>query len=171
MPITFRDRRVGQSKMSRRIIVEALLVVVPLRFDELRDRLRGRGPVVSRGAPAGWAVAATPPTRGVRVVLDARPLQAPDRAPARGGLSRGAAPRLRRRSRSLANRSRSSFGPTCPIPTTRFERLDVVGRRLLPPDADPGRGRMTVDPFLLRGASLGVAWRADRAAQPVPSTT
>jgi dolichol-phosphate mannosyltransferase len=41
VPITFRDRRVGRSKMSRRIIVEALLVVVSLRWDELR----GRGPV------------------------------------------------------------------------------------------------------------------------------
>jgi dolichol-phosphate mannosyltransferase len=40
MPITFRDRRVGQSKMSRRIVAEALLVVVKLRWDELR----GRGP-------------------------------------------------------------------------------------------------------------------------------
>jgi dolichol-phosphate mannosyltransferase len=40
MPIVFTDRRVGVSKMSRRIIVEALLVVVRLRFDELR----GRGP-------------------------------------------------------------------------------------------------------------------------------
>jgi len=39
-PITFRDRRVGQSKMSRRIVVEALLVVLTLRWDELR----GRGP-------------------------------------------------------------------------------------------------------------------------------
>lgn len=38
-PITFRDRRVGQSKMSRRIIVEALVVVVQLRAEELRDRL------------------------------------------------------------------------------------------------------------------------------------
>ena len=28
VPITFRDRRVGQSKMSRRIVVEALVVVV-----------------------------------------------------------------------------------------------------------------------------------------------
>jgi dolichol-phosphate mannosyltransferase len=42
VPITFRDRRIGQSKMSRRIIVEALLVVVQLRAEELRDRLRGR---------------------------------------------------------------------------------------------------------------------------------
>lgn len=40
VPITFQDRRVGRSKMSRRIIVEALLVVIRLRWDELR----GRGP-------------------------------------------------------------------------------------------------------------------------------
>jgi len=40
VPIIFRDRQVGQSKMSRRIIVEALLVVISLRWDELR----GRGP-------------------------------------------------------------------------------------------------------------------------------
>jgi dolichol-phosphate mannosyltransferase len=38
VPITFKDRRVGRSKMSRRIIVEALLVVVRLRWDELRGR-------------------------------------------------------------------------------------------------------------------------------------
>jgi dolichol-phosphate mannosyltransferase len=41
VPITFKDRRVGQSKMSRRILVEALFVVIGLRWDELR----GRGPV------------------------------------------------------------------------------------------------------------------------------
>ena len=45
-PITFRDRRVGQSKMSRRIVFEALLVVVQLRWDELR----GRGPGRASGA-------------------------------------------------------------------------------------------------------------------------
>ena len=42
VPITFQDRRVGQSKMSRRIIAEALVVVVTLRFDELRGRGPGR---------------------------------------------------------------------------------------------------------------------------------
>lgn len=42
VPITFRDRRVGQSKMSRRIIAEALLVVVRLRAEEIAARLRGR---------------------------------------------------------------------------------------------------------------------------------
>jgi dolichol-phosphate mannosyltransferase len=41
VPITFRDRRVGQSKMSRRIVVEALVVVVQLRAEELLGRLRG----------------------------------------------------------------------------------------------------------------------------------
>jgi len=42
VPITFRDRRVGQSKMSRWIIVEALLVVVRLRAEELLAGLRPR---------------------------------------------------------------------------------------------------------------------------------
>jgi len=44
VPITFRDRRLGQSKMSRRIIGEALIVVIQLRWDELR----GRGPRSTR---------------------------------------------------------------------------------------------------------------------------
>jgi dolichol-phosphate mannosyltransferase len=44
IPITFQDRRVGQSKMSRRIVVEALVVVVQLRFEEIVGRLRGRRP-------------------------------------------------------------------------------------------------------------------------------
>ena len=40
VPITFKDRRVGRSKMSRRIIVEALLVVVRLRAEEISARFR-----------------------------------------------------------------------------------------------------------------------------------
>jgi dolichol-phosphate mannosyltransferase len=44
VPITFRDRRVGASKMSRRIVFEALFVVLQLRWDELRERgFRPRG--------------------------------------------------------------------------------------------------------------------------------
>lgn len=42
VPITFRDRRVGESKMSRRIVVEALVVVLQLRWEELRGRGPGR---------------------------------------------------------------------------------------------------------------------------------
>jgi dolichol-phosphate mannosyltransferase len=40
VPIVFRDRQVGMSKMSRSIILEALVVVLRLRWEELR----GRGP-------------------------------------------------------------------------------------------------------------------------------
>ncbi len=43
-PITFQDRRLGTSKMSRRIIAEALLVVLRLRWEELR----GGGPPTAR---------------------------------------------------------------------------------------------------------------------------
>ena len=53
VPITFRDRRVGQSKMSRRIVVEALVVVVQLRIEEVVARLRGRS---QRGTLAGSSV-------------------------------------------------------------------------------------------------------------------
>jgi dolichol-phosphate mannosyltransferase len=42
VPITFQDRRIGQSKMSRRIIVEAFIVVVRLRLEELTRRWRER---------------------------------------------------------------------------------------------------------------------------------
>lgn len=44
IPIIFRDRRVGHSKMSRRIVVEALVVVVQLRAEELRSRVLRRRP-------------------------------------------------------------------------------------------------------------------------------
>jgi dolichol-phosphate mannosyltransferase len=53
VPITFRDRRVGQSKMSRRIIVEALIVVVELRAEELRGRLPGGRPPAAEGVDDG----------------------------------------------------------------------------------------------------------------------
>ena len=64
VPIVFRDRRVGQSKMSRRIVVEALVVVVILRFDELRGRLTGR---LRRGArPVGTQITDAPLLAAVR---------------------------------------------------------------------------------------------------------
>jgi dolichol-phosphate mannosyltransferase len=58
IPITFRDRRVGQSKMSRRIVIEALVVVVQLRAEEIAGRLRRRRPI----GPAAIAVDAAGPT-------------------------------------------------------------------------------------------------------------
>ena len=103
-----------------------------------------------------------PVTPGVRVVLDARPLQAPDRAPLAAAyldalLTAFDADPLEGESFAFFLRS------DLPDPTTRYQRLDVVGRRLLPPTRMLGAAGMTVDPFLLRGASLGVAWRADRS--------
>jgi len=42
VPIVFRDRLLGRSKMSRRIILEALFVVLRLRADELLGRVSRR---------------------------------------------------------------------------------------------------------------------------------
>lgn len=47
VPIVFKDREVGDSKMSKSIIVEALLVVLQLRWDELRGRGPGRPSAVT----------------------------------------------------------------------------------------------------------------------------
>ena len=51
IPIVFRDRRVGVSKMSRRIVAEALKVVLTLRWEEVRGRRR-MGPPGTGGRPA-----------------------------------------------------------------------------------------------------------------------
>lgn len=42
VPIVFDERRLGVSKMSRRIVFEAFFIVLRLRWDELRGRLRER---------------------------------------------------------------------------------------------------------------------------------
>jgi glycosyltransferase involved in cell wall biosynthesis len=101
------------------------------------------------------------PSPGVRVVLDARPLQEPDRAPLTASYLDGllgaydAAP--------VAGESFALLlGSDLDDPTERFEHLSIVGRRLLPPTRLLRSGALTVDPFLLSGASLGAAWRADR---------
>jgi dolichol-phosphate mannosyltransferase len=61
IPIIFRDRRVGLSKMSRRIVVEALVVVVQLRIEELLGRNRaGRGRATGAGGQLS-PVAGDPP--------------------------------------------------------------------------------------------------------------
>jgi glycosyltransferase involved in cell wall biosynthesis len=95
------------------------------------------------------------------VVLDARPLQTPERAPLAAAyleelLNAYDADPLPGESFALFLRS------DLPDPTARYKRLDVIGRRLLPPTRILGAAGMTIDPFILRGASLGVAWRAER---------
>ncbi len=65
-PITFRDRRVGQSKMSRRIVVEALVVVMQLRLEMIAARFRGLGQAdrIDRPARVEPAASAVPGKSG-----------------------------------------------------------------------------------------------------------
>jgi glycosyltransferase involved in cell wall biosynthesis len=108
-----------------------------------------------RSAPAD-----RPP--GLRVVMDARPLQDPARGPATARYLEGllgaydAAPVD---GESFAFLLQSDLDD----PTTVFTNLEVIGRRLLPPTRLLRSGALTIDPFLLRGASLGAAWHADRS--------
>ena len=106
------------------------------------------------------------PTRppGVRVVLDVRALQEPSRAPRTAAYLEGLlgafdADPLPGESFAFLLASDEDD------PTDRFPNLEVIGRRLLPPIRLLRSGALTLDPFLLRGASLGAAWRAvDRGA-------
>ena len=98
---------------------------------------------------------------GVRVVLDARPLQEPDRAPLTASYLEGLLGAFD--AEPLAGESFALLlGSDLDDPTERFEHLSVVGRRLLPPTRLLRSAALTVDPFVLSGASLGAAWRAER---------
>jgi glycosyltransferase involved in cell wall biosynthesis len=111
----------------------------------------------------GEGEATSPESRtvpGVRVVMDVRALQEPSRAPRTAAYLEGllgafdAAPAP---GESFAFLLASDEDD----PTRRFEHLEVIGRRLLPPTRLLRSAALTVDPFLLRGASLGAAWRAE----------
>ncbi|MEZ0240307.1 MAG: glycosyltransferase [Chloroflexota bacterium] len=98
---------------------------------------------------------------GVRVVLDARPLQDPERAPVTAAYAASllaAYDRAPLDGESFAFLLRSDR----PDPTAELTGLSVIGRRMLPPTGPLRAAAPTVDPLLLRGASLGAAWRADR---------
>lgn len=103
-----------------------------------------------------------PAIPGLRVVLDVRPLQTPERAPLTAtyldSLLRAfdADPLV---GESFALLLRSDLDD----PTGRYGHLEIVGRRLLPPTRLLRSAGMTIDPFLLRGATLGAAWRAERS--------
>jgi glycosyltransferase involved in cell wall biosynthesis len=102
------------------------------------------------------------PTRppGVRVVLDVRALQEPARAPRTAAYLDGLLGGFD--ADPVAGESFAFLlASDEDDPTTRFPHLEVVGRRLLPPIRLLRSGALTVDPFLLRGASVGAAWRAD----------
>jgi glycosyltransferase involved in cell wall biosynthesis len=98
---------------------------------------------------------------GVRVVLDLRPLQDPERAPLTaiylGSLlaALDADPVEGESYSILVSAGRED-------PTAGLANLQVAGRRQLPPTGILRSGALTVDPLLLRSASTGVAWRAER---------
>ena len=107
----------------------------------------------------GGGPTATPP--GVRVVLDARPLQAPDRAPLAAAYLEALLDAYD--TEPLPGESFAFLlGSDLDDPTGRFGHLDVVGRRQLPPTRLLRSAAMTIDPFVLRGAAMGAAWRAER---------
>ena len=99
-------------------------------------------------------------TTGLRVVMDVRALQEPARAPRTAAYLEGLlgafdADPLPGESFAFLLASDEDD------PTVRFEHLDVIGRRLLPPIRLLRSAALTIDPFLLRGASVGAAWRAE----------
>lgn len=105
--------------------------------------------------------ATRPASPGIRVVLDARPLQTPDRAPLAAAYLDGLLGAFD--ADPLAGESFAFLiGSDLDDATERYAHLEVVGRRQLPPTRLLRSGAMTVDPFLLRGAALGAAWRAER---------
>jgi glycosyltransferase involved in cell wall biosynthesis len=113
------------------------------------------------GGPLGARRGRRTPVPGLRIVMDARPLQEPERAPLTaqyldGLLSAFDADPLD--GESFAFLLRSDLDD----PTTRYDRLEIVGRRLLPPTRLLRSAAQTIDPFLLRGAAVGSAWRAER---------
>lgn len=106
--------------------------------------------------------AATTGAAGVRVVIDLRPLQDPERAPTTAAY-------LERLVAAFAAEPvlGESFVPLLfagqPDPTERFPGLPVAARRRLPPTRLLRSGALTLDPFFLRGAAFGTAFRARRS--------
>ena len=99
---------------------------------------------------------------GLRVVLDARPIQDPARAPSTARYLDGLLGAFD--AEPLAGESFAFLLQSdLPDPTLALANIDVVARRLLPPTRLLRSGALTIDPFLLRGASVGAAWRSDRA--------
>lgn len=98
---------------------------------------------------------------GVRVVLDARPLQEPERSPT-------TALYLDRLLRAFAADPRRGesflFLLDSPgrDPSAHFPGLSFAGRRRLPPTRRLRAAALTLDPFLLRVASMGAAFGAAR---------
>jgi glycosyltransferase involved in cell wall biosynthesis len=114
---------------------------------------------------AGWQPgAALPeaPVAGVRVVMDIRPLQDAERAPLTATYLEQLLTALN--ADPVTGESYAFLlAADLDDPTPRWPRLEVVGRRLLPPTRLLRSAALTVDPMLLRGATLGAGWRVERS--------
>ncbi len=107
--------------------------------------------------------AIAPAAPGMRVVVDVRPLQEPARAPTTAtylGELLGAYADDPLVGESFAIILQA--GLPDPIEAAELAGLPVVARRALPPSSLLGSGSLTVDPFLLRSASVGTSWGAER---------
>ncbi len=99
---------------------------------------------------------------GLRVVMDSRPLEDPDRSPITAIylaelLAAYDAEPLEGESFAFL------VGLHRPDPTTAFGHLIVAARRRMPPSRLLRSAALTVDPFLLRGAAIGSAWWAEQS--------
>jgi len=110
----------------------------------------------------GEAPNTEPAIPGVRVVLDLRPLQEPERGP----VTAAYLDELLAAYAAEVNPGESfTFVLQAGLPDPSealesIEQLDVAGRRWLPPTHLLRSGALAVDPFLLRTASFAAAWRA-----------
>ena len=99
----------------------------------------------------------------MRVVIDLRPLQEPDRAPLTAAylrsLLRAFAAEPVEGETFVALLSLGLADPTESLPD-----LPIVGRRWLPPTRRLGAGAMTLDPFVLRGATIRAGTGSKEAA-------
>ncbi len=90
---------------------------------------------------------------GFRVVLDLRPLQQPQRAPITAAYLRNLL-RAFEADPLVDEEFVALLQVGLPDPTEFMPDLPVVSRRWLPPTRAIGSGALTLDPFLLRGASI-----------------
>jgi glycosyltransferase involved in cell wall biosynthesis len=113
---------------------------------------------------------ARPARQDVRVVIDLRPLQDAERSP----LTAAYLSNLLRAFAATPVDGESfvailSLG--LPDPTESVPGLTVVARRWLPPTKRLGAGAMTLDPFVLRGATIRASGGSDAAVYHVAGTS
>ncbi len=111
--------------------------------------------------PATSPVTAALPPADVRVVMDLRPLQDPERAPLTATYLEALLGALDADPRPGESYS-FLMAADLDDPSGRWPHLEVVGNRRLPPTRLLRSGALTVDPFVLRGAAMGAGWRAGR---------